>query len=185
MLETFAPTAPEAVFDARAAQTLRNTMRGAIDYGTATAIRSRYGIQADVAGKTGTTQDNTDGWFILMNPRVVVGAWAGFNDGRITLRSDHWGQGARSALPMVGEFMQQAIRSKVIDGSERFVDEFDTRPVPPPDSSLDTMRDWLRGLFRSDPQQPSMPGGGLPPGGPGTPGQSAPVPAPAEERVGG
>lgn len=185
VLETFAPSAPEAVFDARAAQTLRNTMRGAIDHGTATAIRSRYGIQADVAGKTGTTQDNTDGWFILMNPCVVVGAWAGFNDGRITLRSDHWGQGARSALPMVGEFMQQAIRSKVIDGSERFVDEFDTRPVPPPDSSLDTMRDWLRGLFRSDPQQPSMPGGGLPPGGPGTPGQSAPVPAPAEERVGG
>jgi len=67
----------------------------------------------------------------------------------------------------------------VIDGSERFVDEFDTRPVPPPDSSLDTMRDWLRGLFRSDPNQPSMPGGA-----PGVPGNAAP-PVPAEERVGG
>ncbi|PTT16877.1 penicillin-binding protein [Acidovorax sp. HMWF029] len=179
VLETFAPPAPEAVFDARAAQILRNTMRGAIDHGTATAIRSRYGIQADVAGKTGTTQDNTDGWFILMNPRVVVGAWAGFNDGRITLRSDYWGQGARSALPMVGDFMQQAIRSKVIDGNDRFVDEFDTRPAPPPDSSLDTMRDWLRGLFRSDPNQPSVPGGS-----PGVPG-NVPHPVPAEERVGG
>ncbi len=179
VLETFAPSAPEAAFDARAAQTLRNAMRGAIDHGTATAIRSRYGIQADVAGKTGTTQDNTDGWFILMSPRVVVGAWAGFNDGRITLRSDYWGQGARSALPMVGEFMQQAIRSKVIDGNDRFVDEFDTRPAPPPDSSLDTMRDWLRGLFRSDPNQPSVPGGA-----PGVPGNVAP-PVPAEERVGG
>lgn len=190
VLETFAPSAPEAVFDARAAQTLRSTMRGAIDHGTATAIRSRYGIQADVAGKTGTTQDNTDGWFILMNPRVVVGAWAGFNDGRITLRSDHWGQGARSALPMVGEFMQQAIRSKVIDGNERFVDEFDTRPVPPPDSSLDTMRDWLRGLFRTDPQQPPVPGmpprpaGGLPPVTIDPPGAVSP-PVPAEDRVGG
>ncbi len=64
--------------DARAAQTLVNMMRGVIDQGTGTAIRSRYGIQADVAGKTGTTQDNTDGWFILMHPQLVVGAWVGF-----------------------------------------------------------------------------------------------------------
>jgi penicillin-binding protein 1A len=42
-----------------------------------------------VAGKTGTTQDNTDGWFILMHPQLVAGAWVGFNDGRITLRSDY------------------------------------------------------------------------------------------------
>ncbi len=176
VLETFAEPTAEPVFDARAAQILRNTMRGAVDYGTATAIRSRYGVQADVAGKTGTTQDNTDGWFILMHSRVVAGAWAGFNDGRITL-SDYWGQGARSALPMVGDFMQQSIRSKLVDANLRFVDEFDTRPPPPPDSSLDTMRDWIRGLFRGDPQQPSGPGGGVP-------GNSGP-PVPAEERVGG
>ena len=199
VLETFAKPTPEAVFEGRAAQTLRNTMRGAVDRGTATAIRSRYGIQADVAGKTGTTQDNTDGWFILMHARVVAGAWAGFNDGRITLRSDYWGQGARSALPMVGEFMQQAIRAKVIDGQERFFDEFDTTPPPPPaDSSLGVMRDWIRGLFGSDTAPPApvpsapaawplgpavpRPGGqGLPPvtTDPGYP------PAPAEERVGG
>ncbi|MFY3386491.1 penicillin-binding protein 1A [Paracidovorax sp. MALMAid1276] len=177
VLQTFAEPVPEQVFDARAAQILRNTMRGAVDYGTATAIRSRYSVQADVAGKTGTTQDNTDGWFILMQSRVVAGAWAGFNDGRITLRSDYWGQGARSALPMVGEFMQQAIRSKLMDASLRFVDEFDTRPPPPPDSSLDTMRDWIRGLFRSDPQAPAGPGGGMP--------RSPGPPVPAEERIGG
>jgi penicillin-binding protein 1A len=88
--------------------TLRNAMRGVVDRGTGVAIRSRYGMRADVAGKTGTTQDNTDGWFILMHPRVVAGAWVGFNDGRITLRSDYWGQGAHSALPMVGEVLQQA-----------------------------------------------------------------------------
>ncbi|MGE6335666.1 penicillin-binding protein 1A [Acidovorax sp. NPDC077664] len=193
VLETFAKPVPEAVFDARAAQVLRNTMRGAVDRGTATAIRSRYGIQADVAGKTGTTQDNTDGWFILMQPHVVAGAWAGFNDGRITLRSDHWGQGARSALPMVGDFMQQAIRTKVIDGQERFFDEFDTTPppsqMPPPaDAPLGAMRDWIRGLFGGDPQsQPQMPGqgpGGLPPVTHDPPGSTAP-PVPAEERTGG
>ena len=163
VLETFAQPTPEPVFDARAAQTLRNTMRGAVDYGTATAIRTRYGIQADVAGKTGTTQDNTDGWFMLMHARVVAGAWAGFNDGRITLRSDAWGQGARSALPMVGDFMQQAIRAKVVSASARFVDEFDT--APPPDNSLDSMRDWIRGLFRGDTHAPPPAPGGIWQGG--------------------
>ncbi len=185
VLETFAQPTPEAVFDARAAQTLRNTMRGAVDKGTATAIRTRYGVQADVAGKTGTTQDNTDGWFILMHTRVVVGAWAGFNDGRITLRSDYWGQGARSALPMVGEFMQQAIRTKVIDGNDRFVDEFAPAvPPPPPDAPLENMRDWIRGLFGGG-GTPRPPGpSGLPPVTT-DPGYPSGQPVPAEERVGG
>jgi penicillin-binding protein 1A len=185
VLETFAEPTPEVVFDARAAQTLRNTMRGAVDKGTATAIRTRYGVQADVAGKTGTTQDNTDGWFILMYTRVVVGAWTGFNDGRITLRSDYWGQGARSALPMVGEFMQQAIRTKVLDGNDRFVDEFaPIAPPPPPDAPLENMRDWIRGLFGgSGTPRPSGPQG-LPPVTT-DPGYPSGPPVPAEERVGG
>ncbi|WP_298213433.1 transglycosylase domain-containing protein [Acidovorax sp.] len=191
VLETFAPPTPEEVFSPRAAQTLRNTMRGAVEYGTATAIRTRYGIAADVAGKTGTTQDNTDGWFILMHTRVVAGAWAGFNDGRITLRSDYWGQGARSALPMVGDFMQQAIRAKVVNGNDRFVDEFDT--APPADNSLGSMREWIRGLFRSDPQPAPFPGQPRGAGGGGgwlppvttDPANSNRPPVPAEERVGG
>ena len=156
VLETFADSTPQEVFEPRAAQTLRNTMRGSVDRGTATAIRTRYGIQVDVAGKTGTTQDNTDGWFILMHSRVVAGAWAGFNDGRITLRSDHWGQGARSALPMVGEFVQQAIRSKVIDGNVRFVDEFaPVAPMPSEPPPADPPRPRVldargRGAFADD-----------------------------------
>ena len=187
VLETFAASVPEAVFDGRAAQTLRNTMRGAVDHGTATAIRTRYGIQADVAGKTGTTQDNTDGWFMLMHPRVVTGAWAGFNDGRITLRSDYWGQGARSALPMVGDFMQQALRGRVINGNDRFVDEFVDAPPPPSDGSLGSMREWIRGLFRGNapaPQQPPQPAhwpDGLPPVIHDSPGSVLPA-MPPEER---
>ena len=57
------------------------------------------GISADVAGKTGTTQDNTDGWFILMHPQLVAGASWAFDDGRITLRSDYWSQARTAALP--------------------------------------------------------------------------------------
>ena len=123
VLQEFAPLAPQQVLPVQAAQTLRTALRGAIDKGTGRAIRTRYGIRADVAGKTGTTQDNADGWFILLHPQLVAGAWVGFNDSRITLRSDYWGQGAHSALPMVGGFFQQALRSKAIDGRVRFVDE--------------------------------------------------------------
>jgi len=106
---------------------LVNVMRGVVDEGTGAAIRQRYGISADVAGKTGTTQDNTDGWFILMHPQLVAGARVGFNDNQVTMGA--WGQGGRSALPIVGEVFQQALRSRWIDPAV----EFDIpRPRPRP-----------------------------------------------------
>ena len=113
------------------ALTLVNAMRGVIDEGTGSAIRHRYGIQADLAGKTGTTQDNTDGWFIMMHPELVAGARVGFNDNSVTMGS--WGQGARSALPMVGEVFQQALRQRWIDPKAEF-DIPRPRPPRPPES---------------------------------------------------
>ena len=127
VLEQFEPVRERELAMPRAhALTLVNAMRGVIDEGTGTAIRHRYGIQADLAGKTGTTQDNTDGWFIMMHPELVAGARVGFNDNSVTMGS--WGQGARSALPMVGEVFQQALRQRWIDPKA----EFDIpRPRPP------------------------------------------------------
>src|SRR5438132_6890002 len=80
---------------------LINMLRGAVDQGTGQAVRSQFGVRADVAGKTGTTQNNTDGWFILMHPRLVAGSWVGFNDSRVTMRSNYWGEGAHNALLVV------------------------------------------------------------------------------------
>ena len=119
VLESFEPKPAEQALPVAVAQTLLDVMRGVINQGTGTAIRSRFGIEADVAGKTGTTQSNTDGWFILMQPQLVAGAWVGFNDNRVTMGSG-WGQGAHSALPMVGEFFRQAFRAKLIDSTARF-----------------------------------------------------------------
>jgi penicillin-binding protein 1A len=128
VLEGFVSAKREEAMPRRRALALINVMRGVVDEGTATAIRSRYGITADVAGKTGTTQDNSDGWFILMHPQLVAGAWVGFNDQRITM-ADAWGPGARSALPIVGDFFQQSLRQKWIDNEV----EFDIpRPRPKP-----------------------------------------------------
>ncbi|MES2685961.1 MAG: transglycosylase domain-containing protein [Pseudomonadota bacterium] len=132
VLEEFSPAVAEAAISASAADMLVDVLRGAVDQGTGAGIRSRYGIKADVAGKTGTTQDNTDGWFILMHPQLVAGAWVGFNDNRVTM-GDRWGQGAHSALPMVGEFFQQALKGKVIDSRARFsAPEGLSQQAPPP-----------------------------------------------------
>ncbi|MEJ5989301.1 transglycosylase domain-containing protein [Ramlibacter sp. PS3R-8] len=118
-LVQFAQSKPVEAMPKPQALRLVDMMRGVIDEGTGTAIRTRYGIQADVAGKTGTTQDNSDGWFILMHPEMVAGAWVGFNDNRVTM-GDSWGQGARSALPIVGDFFVQALRLRAIDARAEF-----------------------------------------------------------------
>lgn len=107
-IASFAPEGTRAL-TRQAAYTVLDMMRGVVDRGTGRAIRTRFGIDADVAGKTGTSQGYADGWFLLAHPRLVVGAWVGFNDRRLTFRSSDWGQGGRTALPVVGEFVRRVL----------------------------------------------------------------------------
>ncbi len=140
---------PERALSVDATRKLVDVMRDVINRGTGTAIRTRFGIRADVAGKTGTTQDNADGWFILMHPQLVAGAWVGFNDSRVTLRSDYWGQGAHSALPIVGDFMQRSLRSHLIDARARF----DTQETPGWWQTIATrVRTWFDETFSASPK---------------------------------
>ncbi len=190
VLEVMQPRLPETAMPVPVSHTLLDTLRAAINQGTGAGIRSQYGITADVAGKTGTTQDNTDGWFILMHPQLVAGAWAGFNDNRITM-GNGWGPGARSALPMVGEFFQQSLRTRVIDARSRFAAPM--MVVPDPVDPAQALGDWFSSLFgntnssprelerdpSSAPQGAGQPGQGGFPAGPiqGDNAQfSAPVP---------
>ena len=142
-LAEFAMPQPKVVLPPKVDATMLDVMRGVIDKGTGAAIRSRYGLRADLAGKTGTTQNNTDGWFIMMHGQLVGGAWVGFNDNRITLRSDYWGRGAQSALPIVGDVFQQALRNHVIDARLR-LGEHD------PDV-LKRVNDWLGDVMQASP----------------------------------
>lgn len=101
---------PERAFSEQNAYTLIDMMRGAVDGGTARRLHSTYGLQRlDLAGKTGTTQNSADGWFVLMHPKLVTGAWVGFNDQRITFRSSYWGQGGHNALHLVGDYYAQLL----------------------------------------------------------------------------
>lgn len=113
-------SAPQAAMSENTALELIDMMRGVINRGTGTEIRARFGINADVAGKTGTTQFNTDGWFIMAHPALVTGAWVGFNDARVTMRSNYWGQGGHNALGLVGDFYKSLFKAKVIDARARF-----------------------------------------------------------------
>lgn len=119
VLETFAAEEADNALDREQALMLVDALRAAVDRGTARAIRDVYGIRADVAGKTGTTQENTDGWLILMHPQLVGGAWVGFNDGRFRM-GDRWGPGASSALPIVAEVFQHALQRAWIDPGAGF-----------------------------------------------------------------
>jgi penicillin-binding protein 1A len=113
-------SSPRRAMSPDAAVTLIDMMRGVVTQGTGTMVRTRFGVSADVAGKTGTTQNNTDGWFILMHPRLVAGAWVGFNDSRVTMRSNYWGQGGHNAILLVGDFFRDALRGGLVDAHARF-----------------------------------------------------------------
>jgi penicillin-binding protein 1A len=130
VLEQFHPALAEQALRVPATHTLLDVMRGVVDRGTGAGVRSRFGLQGDLAGKTGTTQDNTDGWFILMHPHLVAGAWVGFNDQRITM-GNSWGPGARNALLIVGDFFQQTAKAKLVDTKAKFNVPHDTSQPDP------------------------------------------------------
>ena len=118
--------------DPTVAYTLVNMMKGVCQFGTASRIRGSgpYGnIRNPVAGKTGTTQNNTDGWFIGLTPELVTGVWVGAQDPTIRFSSTAYGQGANTGLPIFGYYMNKVYADKSLNVSkEDFVKplNFDT-----------------------------------------------------------
>src|SRR5690606_11323680 len=144
---------PKHALSHDAADTLLDVLRGVVDGGTAAGLKPRFGLSGDLAGKTGTTQDNTDGWFILMHPRLVAGAWMGFNDNRVRMSSEYWGQGGHNALFVVGDFMQQSTRAGLVDAKATFTaPRLKDREQP----LVDRIGEWWNNVFNT---APGMPGG--------------------------
>jgi penicillin-binding protein 1A len=130
---------PEQALDKTLVARLVDMMRGVVQTGTGSAMRSEWGLRGDAAGKTGTTQNNTDGWFMLMQPGLVAGAWVGFNDPRVTIRSNHWGQGGHNALRIVGDFWRQGQKAKLIDTQAEFPQVAPEAPEAPAADPVDTL----------------------------------------------
>jgi len=95
-------------------------MQGVVDFGTGRALRSSYGITSEVAGKTGTTNDNADGWFIGFTPQLLAGVWVGADDPLLRLLNTTGG--AQMAMPAWGYFFQEVYKDKTlaIDPAARF-----------------------------------------------------------------
>jgi len=85
-----------------------NMLQSVATFGTASRLRWQYGLEnKPIAGKTGTSQFHADGWFIGFNPKLIAGAWVGGDSRLVRFRNFEWGQGAATALPVWGKFMQK------------------------------------------------------------------------------
>ena len=98
-------------------------LRDVVDHGTGTRIRFRYNIKAPLGGKTGTTNDNSDGWFMCFSPSLVTGTWVGGEERSIAFDRMAYGQGASMALPVFAKFIQKVYADPTLpyNESEQFV----------------------------------------------------------------
>lgn len=106
------------VMNANVAFTTLEMMKGVVQFGTSTSLRWHPkwgGIECPQAGKTGTTQNNSDGWYMGLTPDLVTGVWVGAEDRDVRFRSMAWGQGARMALPIYGYYMQKVYKNKSLN----------------------------------------------------------------------
>ncbi|MBR6699280.1 MAG: transglycosylase domain-containing protein [Bacteroidaceae bacterium] len=106
VLATFVPQIHH-VISKDAAWKMVELMRGVMDGGTGSRMRFRYNIRSQMGGKTGTTNDNSDGWFVGYTPSLAFGAWVGGEERDVHFSSMAYGQGAASALPVVAKFLQR------------------------------------------------------------------------------
>jgi len=119
-------------------------MKGVVDEGTATRLRWKYGLKNDIAGKTGTTQDNKDGWFVGITPRLITITWVGADDYRIGFKTTAMGQGANSALPIFGLLQQKMIEA---GGFERYTDAQFPPPTIAMQNALNCAPEKKTGIF--------------------------------------
>ncbi len=103
----------------RATGAMIRMMRAVVDNGTGVRLRFRYGLKGEIAGKTGTTNDNSDGWFIGYTPKITAGVWVGAEDRYVHFSNNSLGQGANMALPIWGLWMKKVIQDGTLGISER------------------------------------------------------------------
>ena len=94
---------------AKAAYQMISMMRSVVDGGTGGRLRYSFGLRGQIAGKTGTTNDNSDGWFIGYTPKITAGVWVGAEDRYVHFTSTALGQGANMALPIWGIWMKKVL----------------------------------------------------------------------------
>ncbi len=132
LIEAFVPDRQEAMNE-ETAWLMLELMKGVVSEGTGRRLNFRYGFDHPIAGKTGTTQSNSDGWFVGITPDLVSGVWVGGEDRGIRFRDLSLGQGANTALPVWAKFMTRVYEDDSLNIS---MDDFEM-PLQPPDIETD------------------------------------------------
>ncbi len=122
VIQTFIAPQHEAMNE-KTAFLMINLMEGVVNQGTSVRLRYKYGFKNQIGAKTGTTQNQSDGWFIAYVPRLSTGIWVGGEDRGIHFRGIRYGQGANMALPIWALYMKQVYADSTLGYSmdEKFV----------------------------------------------------------------
>ena len=137
VLTEFRPRMNE-VISSESADKMLYMLRAVVDGGTASRLRNRYNLKAPLGGKTGTTNSNSDGWFMGIAPKLVSGCWVGGDDRDIHFDTMLYGQGASMALPIFAKYMISVYADKDLGISEG--DLFDIPANFDPCKSSDDMQ---------------------------------------------
>ena len=117
ILASFTPQIEEIISEDSSAKML-SMLQNVIDGGTGARMRSRYGLKVPMGGKTGTTQNHSDGWFMCFTPSLVGGCWVGGEERDVHFDRMSEGQGAAMALPIMGIFMKKVYSDSQLGYSE-------------------------------------------------------------------
>jgi penicillin-binding protein 1A len=136
VIENMLPTQRKEVINEVTAYSVALMMQSVIKNGTGRSMAG-YGLDGEIAGKTGTTNDNSDAWFMGYTPQLLAGAWVGCDDRFIRFNSTDEGQGSRAALPIWAYFFNKAFKDPTL-GLER-----NSKFVAPESMSNDVIYDYM------------------------------------------
>lgn len=180
--ETPDPENFEQILTETEAATITKMLRSVVDSGTAKRLRYQYHLYNQIAGKTGTTQKHSDGWFVGYTPEIVAGAWVGGESPKVRFRSMSLGQGANTALPIWGRFMNKVYKnskykhwkkSKFEEPDSLLLAQMDCPPFLEDRSLIPYLKvekedreflNWLRGLFKKQKEEEENMRLNVPPG---------------------
>jgi penicillin-binding protein 1A len=114
LISTFTPSVEEALNE-EIAYLMINLLEGVVQGGTANRLRWKYELLNSIGGKTGTTQNQSDGWYMGISPKLTAGVWSGWEDRSIHFESLGLGSGANMALPIYGLFMQKVYADSLLN----------------------------------------------------------------------
>lgn len=112
------------VTSAEATNNMLSMLMNVVNHGTARSLRSNYDLYVEMGGKTGTTNNNSDAWYMGFTPELVVGVWVGGDERYIHFNNGSIGQGARSALPIFGLFLKKVFADRALPYTQEAKFEF-------------------------------------------------------------